>query len=436
MNTPRRRGLLTPLIVLALIAALGWAVYNKLPEDGADKKKKRRGDTGPVPVEVAEVTRGPIELRRIFTGTLEAPTEVLVAPKVGGRIEQLNVDLADAVRRNQVVAVLDDAEYAQAVARARADLQVARASHAEAESLVRIAARELKRVDDLKAKGVSSASQRDTAQAEYLAKRAAVEVTQAQIASAEADLEAARIRLGYTQVTASWRGGDEQRVVAERLVDEGETVAANDPLMRVVKLDPMTAVFYVTERDYGRLRQGQEARVTTDAFPDETFTGTITRIAPVFRETTRQARVELRVPNPDLHLKPGMFARARVILERVEDTLMVPGQAITRREGGPGVFLVDADGTQALWRPVKEGIEQDDRIQVTGDGIAAGDRVVILGQQLLTDGKPLLVAAGPGATGKGATGKGAAENGAPENGPASKDKGGKTAKNNGGGNRP
>ncbi|MGB1111456.1 MAG: efflux RND transporter periplasmic adaptor subunit, partial [Gammaproteobacteria bacterium] len=305
MNASHQPSRLAPLVLLIIACVIGWAVYQKL-QATTDKPKRERKEQ-PVPVAVAPVERGPIELRRVFTGALEAPAEVVIAPKVGGRVQELRVDLADEVKRNQVVAILDDAEYAQAVASAQAELEVAQASHAEAESLLRIANRELKRIDDLRAKGVSSASQRDTVEAERLAKLAAVKVTRARIASAEANLESARIRLGYTQVSAGWRGSDDSRLVAERFVDEGDTVAANDPLMRVVELDPMTAVFYVTERDYGRLSTGQQAAISSDAFPEETFTGSITRIAPVFRESTRQARVEIRVPNPEFNLKPGMF---------------------------------------------------------------------------------------------------------------------------------
>ena len=86
-------------------------------------------------------------------------------------------------------------------------------------------------------------------------------------------------------------------------------------------------MFFVTERDYARLQTGQVASLTTDAFASETFSGTIQRIAPVFRESTRQARVELRVDNLELRLKPGMFVRATVILDRVEDAVIVPEQA-------------------------------------------------------------------------------------------------------------
>jgi len=376
------------LLVLAAAGLLAWGVYDRLQVPG--HKTAAKPDKPPVPVETAAVEHGPIELLRTFTGTLEARAEFVVAPKVSGRVERLDLDLADEVTRGQVVAVLEDAEYVQAVARAQADLEVARASNAEAESLLKIAERELSRIDELRGRGATSESQRDIAKADQLAKQAQVRVTSARIASAAADLEAARIRLGYTQVTADWRGGSERRLVAERYVDEGETLAANAPLLRIVELDPITAVFFVTERDYARLRPGQQARLSTDAFPGETFSAVIQRIAPVFRESTRQARVELQVDNPDVRLKPGMFARATVMLERVERAVIVPQQALTSRDGRSGVFVVSAAGDSVAWRTAEPGILQDDRLQLRG--VELDGQVVVLGQQLLDEGSAIRIA--------------------------------------------
>jgi len=387
MNTPRKSSVLPILLVLGAVGLLAWGVYERLNVPG--HKAASKAAKPPVPVEVAPVEHGPIELLRTFTGTLEARAEFVVAPKVSGRVEQLDLDLADEVTRGQVVAVLEDAEYVQAVARAQADLEVARASNAEAESLLKIADRELNRIDELRGRGATSESQRDIAKAEQLAKQAQVKVTSARIASAAADLEAARIRLGYTQVTADWRGGSERRVVAERYVDEGETLAANAPMLRIVELDPITAVFFVTERDYARLRPGQQARLATDAFPGETFSAVIQRIAPVFRESTRQARVELQVDNPGLRLKPGMFVRATVMLERIERAVIVPQQALTRREGRSGVFVVSAAGDAVAWHAAEPGILQDGRLQL--QGVELDGRVVVLGQQLLDDGSAVRI---------------------------------------------
>jgi RND family efflux transporter MFP subunit len=377
------------VVALALITAGAWAWW-LWARDGAgsgagpDSAEASRA----VAVEVAAVEQGPIAQRRVFTGTLAPLAEQVIAPKIAGRIAALAVDLADPVRRGQVVARLDNHERVQAVAQAEADLAVAEANLREAESLLGIAERELERIEQLSDRGLGSEAQRDQAKAEQLAKAAHVAVTRAQTERARAALAAARIRLGYTEVAASWHAGDDQRVVAERYVDEGETVAANEPLLRVVALDPLKAVCSVSERDYARLAVGQEAALRTDAFPGEVFAGRIARIAPVFRETTRQARVELRVPNPDQRLKPGMFVRATVVLARVADASIVPQPALTTRDGQTGLFVLDADGGSVRWQPVRVGLRDQQRVQVSGADLR-GARIVTLGQQLLEDGSPV-----------------------------------------------
>ncbi len=376
-------------LVLAAVGAAAWLGQDRLLGTAGEKSAGRAAKAHTVPVEIAAIQRGPIERRRAFTGTLEARAEFVVASKVGGRIEEISVDLADTVTRGELVAKLDDDEFVQAVAQVQADWAVAKANVAEARSLLEIAERELERIDQLRKRGVASASQQDAAKADQLAKRAHVEVTKAQLARAEAALESARIRLGYTQVSANWRGGGEERVVAERYVDEGETVSANAPLLRIVEIDPVTAVFFVTERDYALLKPDQIAVLRTDAFPGETFEGRIARIAPVFRESTRQARVEVWLENPGLRLKPGMFVRAEVVLDRVAEATIVPEQALVRRDGRDGVFILNADGKSVSWRDVTVGIRQGDSVQVGGENL--GLQVVTLGQQLLDDGSAVSV---------------------------------------------
>jgi RND family efflux transporter MFP subunit len=268
---------------------------------------------------------------------------LVVAPKVGGRIARLYVDLADTVERGQVVAELDDEEYVQAVAQAQADLAVAEANAVEAANALEIAAREFQRAETLRGRGVASESQLDRAKAEELAKQSRVEVARAEVTKAEAALETARIRLGYTQVNADWTDGGGRRVVAERFVDEGETVSASTPLLLIVGLDTVTGVIYVPEKDYAHLVPDQPVTISTDAFPGTPFKGRIDRIAPVFREDTRQARVEVAVPNPRHRLKPGMFIRATIVMDRLADTVIVPEQALAVRKDRAGVFVVDEE---------------------------------------------------------------------------------------------
>ena len=391
-----RRGFKKFFVLFILIGAgggLAWLIHTGRVATLGNGPAPR--EELPAPVEVATIEHGPIVFRRTFSGTLEATAEFMVAPKISGRIERLAVDLADPVSRGQLVVELDDREYVQAVAQADADLAVARATLAEANSTLDIAQRELVRVETLREQGIASESQFDAAKTEQLAGQARLEVARAQMQRAESSLESAKIRLAYTQVNAEWTEGSERRVVAERFVDEGDTVSANTPILAIVELSPITGVIHVTESDYARFHEGQTATLATDAYPGETFNGQVARIAPIFQQTSRQARVELAIENPDQRLKPGMFIRVTLELARAEDATIIPEAAIATRGDVAGVFLVDDAGTKVTWRPITTGLREGGRVQVEDEGLSG--RVVTLGQQLIEDGSAVTVAseAGP-----------------------------------------
>ena len=172
-------------------------------------------------------------------------------------------------------------------------------------------------------------------------------------------------------------------------MDEGQTVAANAPLLMIVELNPIVGVVFVTEKDYAQLKPGQSVSLTTDAYPDEKFTGRIDRIAPVFRKSTRQARIEMIIDNPQHRLKPGMFIRISVVLAQFSETTIVPEQALTIRDDKSGVFIVSEDGKSVNWREIRVGIREGNRVQVAGEGLSG--RVVILGQQLVKDGSQITI---------------------------------------------
>jgi len=306
-------------------------------------------------------------------------------------VERLSVNISDPIKRGQVVGELDNDEYVQAVAQVRADLAVAEAKLSQARSTLEIASRELSRIETLRGRGVASEAQLDTAKANQLAKQGEHEVARAQVLRAKSSLETANTRVGYTRIIGSWGGGADQRVVAERYVDEGETVSANTPLLRIVELDPIAGIVFVAERDYALLQPGQEFVLATDAFPGEEFHGRIERIAPVFKQASRQARVELHIDNPRQRLKPGMFIRATVMLDRKDNATILPERALTKREDRVGVFLVDESGSSVVWREVVLGIRDGSRVQVVGEALSG--RVVTLGQQLLDDGSPISIPA-------------------------------------------
>lgn len=371
--------------VLLLAAGAGTWFYSGSRQPAHQSRGQK---TLAVPVETASIQRGSIALKRTFSGEIRPNAEFKVAPRVSGRIGRLAVDMADVVSRGQVVAQLDNDEHVQAVARAEAELAVAKANLAEAQSSLNTADRELRRVETLRQRGVASESNLDAARAVQTEAKARVAVAEAQVTRALAFRKTEKIRLGYTRVTADWTGGSEKRVVAERFVDEGDTVSANTPLVSIVELDPIVGVIFVTERDYTRLKPGMPATLATDGWPGRTFSGRIIRIAPIFGQHTRQARVELLVNNPDQSLKPGMFIRASVVLQQLEDAVIVPESALTRRNDQTGVFVVDSHSGKVRWQPVEVGIQENGLIEVSG--LDHSGTVVTLGQQLLDDGSSVV----------------------------------------------
>ena len=358
------------------------------------------------PVEVAEIQIGPLTERRVFTGTLEASAEVVVAPRVAGNVERLPVDIGDPVENGQVIAWIDDDELVQAVAQAEADLAVGKASLEEAEASASLATRVLARQVQLQKDGIASSAELESAEAADAASRAMVAVAKARVVRSEAALETARVRLGQTRIVAEWEptaaapGGREagdgvgstegpSRFIAERFVDVGSIVNSSTPLVSLVALDPIIAVVFVPERDFSRLAVDQRATFTTDAYPGQSFSGRVARIAPVFRRSTRQVRVELEVQNADLRLRPGMFVRATLELDHADEATIVPVDALITREGIEGVFVLPSGARTVRWAPVRRGLQEGDLVQVLGDGLSGA--VVTLGQELCEDGSEVNV---------------------------------------------
>lgn len=375
-----------PLVATAVLLGGGWAL--RVARQDEAPAGPGSGARGPVAVEAVAVEHGPIEQRRELTGTLEATAEIVVAPKVGGRLDRITVDLGDPVRRGQVVAELDDEELEQAQAQAKADLAVAQARKLAADNALEIAERNLERVAGLRQRGIVTEEELDATRATKLQAEAEVAVASSEITRAKAALRGAEVRKAYTQVSVDWTDGAETRVVAERLVDDGTMVAANTPLLSVVGLDPLVVAVHVTEQDYGRLRMGLPVSLITDAYPGEEFTGHVARIAPVFAPESRQARVELEVPNPEGRLRPGMFVRARVVLARVEAAAIVPRAALVSQGDGHAVYVVSDDDTARL-QPVTVGVSDGERVQV--DGLPGSARVITLGQARLHDGAAIVL---------------------------------------------
>ena len=369
------------VLAIAVAAAIGWEVYRRVAAT-SNVRTRNRG-AAVVAVETQPVRQGTIRDVAVLTGSLLPKSQFVVAPKVSGWLKELLVHVGDTVQQNQMIAVIDDAEFTQQVEQARAEWQVAKANVENSASGLDMARREYDRAKTLRDKQIASASELDEAEATFNARQAQLKVSEAQVAQREAALKAAQLRLSYTKVQAFWADGDETRVVGERFVDEGALLQVNEPIVSVLEIDPLTAVVYVIERDYPKVRVGQQTVITTDAYPNQSFVGNIVRIAPLLRESSRQARVEIEIANPEQVLKPGMFVRAQVEFARHDDVALVPLAAVVKRNDRQGVFVADTSTMKARFVPVTTGIIDGETAEITEPQLAGP--VVTMGNHLLED---------------------------------------------------
>ena len=376
------------LLVLTGFSLLGWEIYQKVTSQAKEYAGNRRNLA--VPVETKPVHRDTIREVGLFTGTLYPRSQFVVAPKIRGRLERLFVDVGDRVKQDQLVAVLDNDEFVQQVDQARAELEVAKANLEENHSALDIASRELERVKALRQKKIASESELDVAEAQFKAQTAKHKVALAQVAQKKAALKATEVRLSYTKIGVSCEGENGRWwVVGERFVDEGAMLAPNDSIVSVLDIGALTAVIHVVGRDYPKVQVGQSATVTTDAFPGRSFFGKIVRLAPLLKETSRQARVEIEILNQEAFLKPGMFVRVKIEFDRHDNTIVIPLSALVNRDGRRGIFLVDTGEMKARFVLVTLGIVNGNFAEVVTPPISG--LVVTMGQHLLEDGSSIIL---------------------------------------------
>ena len=344
----------------------------------------RQSERPSVAVEVDSVRYESIKEIREFTGTVYPMYQYVAAPKVSGRIIEITKRIGDWVERGEVIARIDDAEYQQAILEAEANLRIAQASLTETQSQFALAKQELERVRSLQEKGIASPSELDAALTNYDAQQSRLKLTQAQVEQREASLNSANIRLSYTILNATEPG-----FIGERFVDEGTLLSPNTPVVTVIGIDRVIIRTSIIERDYGRIHVGQPAIAIVDAFPSESFSGNVARIAPMLQQASRVAQMEIEVQNDSLLLKPGMFTRVRVVLSEKDSAQVVPSEAVVSRGGENGIFVVDSTGNFARYHRIQVGIVEENKTEILSPELES--IVVTLGQHLLEDGSPIIL---------------------------------------------
>ena len=362
---------LTGIAVAAIIVAgTGWFY--------------RRADGSEAPIyRTATIQRGNVKSTVSATGTLSAVKTIQVGTQVSGQIAAIYVDYNQHVRRGQLLATIDPALQNQAVEEARAQLERALATMEQAQS-------EYARSKQLFEWKVITASEFSAVQSNF-------SVQQANVKSARIALERAGQNLAYTKIYAPIDG-----VIVERNVDVGQTVAANfsTPQLFLIAndLSDMQILALVDESDIGAIKTGQPVEFTVQAYPNETFFGTVqqVRLQSKTQDNVVDYTAVVTVKNTTAELLPGMTATAQFLTGSAENVLVVPNSAL-RIKPTPTMFaqaqhvVGTNDGQHAnsaiLWTldnrgklaavRVRTGLSDETETEVAGPDLTAGTKIVI-----------------------------------------------------------
>jgi RND family efflux transporter MFP subunit len=365
--------------VLALVI-LGASLAGAACSDSSTTAEAAPETTAVAPVidvPVVKAVVGDVESSLEISGTLTPRSRVAVKPRLPGTIEQILVDIGDAVSEGQTIATLDRREIDAQADAAVAAVAVARAALETAEASLASAVLEHDRAKNLFDKGALPRQRLDAAETAHRASIAQRDLATANLAQADAALRRAREIQKNATLTSPVTG-----FVVERNYDAG-AMPGELPVVVVADLRQMRLEAGVSELEAGRLRVGMRARVAVQAKPGEKFVGQLAAIAPEVDERNRHFRIEVRVPNDGRALLSGMFATARIIEATAGNAVLVPKEAVTTKDGKRVVKKVDGDTVTAV--EVTEGLADGARVQIV-KGLSAGDVVLADARRPLAEG--------------------------------------------------
>lgn len=376
-----------PFLTLGIVIFLAitvLVVFRLSTGAKADMKKSQL-----ITVGVVSPLRQDLDIRLAYTADISPNQVVNIFSRVNGYIAKLHVDKGDLVRTNQLLLEIDHTDYQHAVNQAKANLSSAKAKVSQQDAAVRSAKLTFDRMQVLIKDQFVSQQDLDNAQVNLDAARAAHEALQAQLNQMEVALAQAETNLAYSYIRAPFPG-----YIAERNLDTGAYVTSataststmSRGIMSLHDINTVRVLIEVVERDIPLVKIGQKAELRAEAYPDQVFEGTVTRIVQALNRSTRTMTVEIDLPNRDRRLKGGMFARVEVMVATHHQALQIPIDAVSRLEDAQYVYVVREGKAQRV--SIEIGTHNNNRVEIL-KGLSGDEQVVVSGKDLVHDGTPV-----------------------------------------------
>jgi len=313
-----KKKVISGIVALVVIAGgiLGWTML-------------RNNKNGLPKYRVEKLTKGDIEAVVTTSGTVNPITKVEVGSQVSGKIARLYVDYNSQVKEGQILAELDLLQFESRVKQNEANYSSSKASLEKAKVTLANLERQYKRASSLFEKELISFEEKDIAEANYLGAKTDLQSAEARLQQAASQLEQSKLDLSYAIIRSPIDG-----IVISRNMNVGQTVQASFTAPKIFEiandLSKMQVECDVDEADVGKVQEGQKVRFTVDAFPENTFNGTVkqVRFSPTVTTNVVTYTTIVDAENPELKLRPGMTATVSIITGEAKGVLRVPNGAL------------------------------------------------------------------------------------------------------------
>ncbi|NIO43755.1 MAG: efflux RND transporter periplasmic adaptor subunit [Burkholderiales bacterium] len=312
-----------------------------------------------LPVKAELVKVGPVVDEVTAVGSLLSNEAVMIRPEIDGRIAGLHFSEGQRVSEGQRLVTIDGSEYQAQLAAVKAELRTEKQRHTRAEELY---------------------------QQKFITKEA-LDVQAGAVERLQARVREAQVRVDKTTIRAPFAG-----VVGLREVSPGAYVKAGDNIVSLGNSYTIKVDFRIPEVHLSKIKPDQPIAVRVDAFPEQEFRGQVYAIQPAIDKETRTVLMRARIPNDDLKLRPGMFARVALTIETRPNAISVPEQALWPQ--GKDNFVFKVVDQKAILTKVELGNRRPGEVEII-DGLAPGDMVVTEGQIKLRNGAPVTVMGAP-----------------------------------------
>lgn len=354
----------------ARLILLGVAVVGQAVLSGCKPTPSEPAQTpiAPVVVQAAQPKRGPIIRYVTLPGEIKPYQQATLYAKVGGYLKTISVDKGEQVKEGALLAEIEVPELLAERARYRAEVEVA--------------AIDYKRLNESQQK------------APDLVIPQTVDDARGKLDIAKANLEGTETLLNYARIVAPFSG-----MITRRMVDPGAFIPAatsgstaqNAAIVTLTDFNQVRLQVAVPEVEASLIATDQPVKLTVDGLPGRSFEGKVTRFAYALDEASKTMLVEIELPNPKLELRPGMYAIVKIGIERKEDALLIPVDALVTEKAGASVFLLAEN--KAKKTRVQTGFNDGTQVEIAS-GLQPNQQVILVGKRTLSDGQPVKVSEG------------------------------------------